>query len=110
MALNERNRQRRQKLWKTARTLAGFCALAAMLLLAAPRLSADDHNQRCRRDMEKAEARYDEAVSKHGEHSAQAEERRHQLHEIRERCWNENHEWWNGRDHQWHKDRDWDHD
>jgi hypothetical protein len=82
----------------------------ALALTAVPRLHADDHRDRCIHDTEKAEARYDDAVSKHGEHSHEAEERRHDLNAIRERCWNENHQWYSARDKSWHSDRDWDHD
>ena len=68
-------------------------ALTATLgvsLLAACAMPAyadhDDRDDRCRRDVHKAEERLERAIQKHGEHSRQAEDRRHQLEEVRERC------------------------
>ena len=58
----------------------------------------DDREERCRRDVHKAEERLERAIQKHGEHSRQAEDRRHQLEELRERC------------HMRGEDRDHDHD
>ncbi|HEX5435313.1 MAG TPA: hypothetical protein VFY05_13830 [Candidatus Angelobacter sp.] len=50
----------------------------------------------CEKRIQKAENNLRKAVAKHGEHSRQAESRRHQLEETREKC---------GRDH----DHDHDH-
>lgn len=48
---------------------------------------ADDHDDRkCERRIHKAQEQLERAVRKHGEHSEQAEQRRHQLEEARERC------------------------
>jgi len=44
---------------------------------------ADD---KCDRDIHKAEDKLREAVDKHGEHSKQAEKRRRELDEVRHRC------------------------
>jgi len=66
-----------------------FGALAVSLLggLAIPaRADRDDHHERCERDVRKAERNLDNAIHKHGEHSRQAEKRRHELEEARERC------------------------
>ena len=52
-------------------------------------------------------SKLDQAVRKHGERSHQADQRRRDLNAERERCWNPYHGWWNGHDHQWHTDRDW---
>ena len=59
-------------------------------LLAAGALPAqadrDDREEHCRRNVQKAEERLERAVRKHGERSRQADDRRHQLEEVRERC------------------------
>jgi len=66
--------------------------LAVSLLAAVPMPAHADGDDRCRRDIQKAEQNLDKAVRKHGEHSRQAEERRRQLEEVRQRChWNEHH-------------------
>jgi hypothetical protein len=35
---------------------------------------------------------------------------RYALNEEREHCWSAYHGWWNGVEHRWHNDRDWDRD
>lgn len=85
-------------------------ALIAATLLTVPRSYADDDHAECRRHIERAESRLDEAIRKHGERSHQAEDRRRELHEQRERCWNQYHGWWEGHERRWHEDRDWDRD
>ncbi len=51
---------------------------------------ADD---KCDRDIHKAEARLQDAIAKHGEHSPQADKRRHELDEVRRRChWHDDHD------------------
>ena len=47
---------------------------------------ARDRDDRCEKQVRKAEQDLDKAVRKHGEHSRQAEQKRHQLEEARERC------------------------
>jgi hypothetical protein len=65
-------------------SVLSLCLLAA---LATPaRADRDDRDDRCRRDVHKAEERLEKAIRKHGEHSRQADARRHQLEEARERC------------------------
>jgi hypothetical protein len=50
---------------------------------------ADD---KCDRDIHKAEDRLRDAVAKHGEHSRQADKRRAELDEVRRRCnWHDDH-------------------
>jgi uncharacterized protein (DUF3084 family) len=68
--------------------------LAAFFLLssAVPLRALDD--EKCERQIHKAEANLQRAIQRHGEHSPQAERRRHELEEVRERC---------------HHDRDHDH-
>ena len=79
-----------------------LCATLGASLLAgvATPARAGDRDDKCRRDMRRAEENLERAVRKHGEHSRQAEQRRRQREEVRERC-----RW---RDHE--HDRDSDHD
>jgi len=90
-------------------TLAGalFVGIAAFAA-APPRALADDDRSKCQHRIEKAEARLSDAVRDHGPRSSQAEQRRHELNEERERCYQANHAWYYGQDRQWHNDRDWD--
>jgi len=86
------------------RKMFGKTMLRAMLgasLLAGLATPAHAHSDdKCRNDIRKAEENLEKAVRKHGEHSKQAQQRRHQLEETRERCH------MHDRDH----DRDHDHD
>jgi hypothetical protein len=84
---------------------ASICAL--VLFLAVPRAHADD-KARCQHRIEKAEARLDEAVQKHGERSHQADDARHELNDAREDCWSHYHQWYDGKEHRWHDQHDWD--
>ncbi len=65
-------------------------ALLGALFMAGGAIPAradrDDHDGRCERNVRKAEHNLEKAVRKHGERSRQAEQRRHQLEEARERC------------------------
>lgn len=95
------------------KTLFGATALATAalggFLLFAGASSAQAHDRYdCYRRIQKAEWKLDEAIQRHGYYSRQADHRRHDLREARERCWRERHEWWCERDHRWHRDRDWD--
>ena len=81
--------------------LAGF-----LMFIGAPRLHAD--NDYCQRRIARADHRLHEAIEHHGYRSRQAEQRRHELHEVRERCWNAHHKWWDEDAHRWHTERDWD--
>ena len=68
-----------------APTILGTVLSASLIIgTAVPALA--DQDDRCRRDIHRAEQNLDKAVRKHGEHSRQAEDRRHQLEETRERC------------------------
>jgi hypothetical protein len=97
-----------RRLGKTA--VAVIVAGALWFFAAAPRVHADEDRSRCQHAVEKAEARLDRAVEKHGEHSHETEERRRDLNAERERCWNQYHQWWNGREHRWETEHDWDRD
>ena len=52
--------------------------LSTAMLLSAPVAHADDH-AKCQHKIEKAEAKLDDAIRKHGERSSQAESRRRDL-------------------------------
>lgn len=74
------------------------------------RVYADDDRAECQHRIERAEAKLDAAIRKHGEHSAQTDARRAELRAQRERCYNRVRSWWDGHEHKWHEDRDWDRD
>jgi hypothetical protein len=88
---------------------AALMTVALMLFAAAPALHADQRSD-CQHAIEKAEARLDKAVQKSGDHSREAEDRRRDLNAERERCWNANHQWWNGKEHRWETEHNWDAD
>lgn len=105
------------KTWKeyarAARAVMVAGALGATLLLVAvPSASARDFDDRgrCEQRVERAEARLNQAVWQHGLYSRQAQRRRYELAQERQRCFRRNGTWWNGRTHQWRSDRDWDRD
>jgi len=89
---------------KTA--VAFIMAGALWLFVAAPRAHADDRSK-CQHAIEKAEARLDRAIRDKGDHSRDANDRRRDLNAERERCWNSYHQWWNGRDHRWETEHNW---
>lgn len=64
--------------------LAAVLAVFFLLSSAAPLRALDD--EKCERRIHKAEENLRRAVARHGEHSQQAEQRRHELEEVRERC------------------------
>jgi len=88
---------------------AAIIVAALSWFVAAPLARADDRSK-CQHAVEKAEARLDRAIQHGGEHSRQADERRRDLNAERQRCWDQHHEWWNGKDHHWEKEQNWDHD
>ena len=80
--------------------------VALLLFVEAPTLLADDRSA-CQHAIEKAEGRLDKAIHDHGDHSPQADDRRRDLNAERERCWNKYHQWWNGKDHRWETEHNW---
>jgi hypothetical protein len=83
---------------------------ALMLFLGTvPQMRADDRSH-CQHAVDKAEARLDKAIHNNGEHSREAEARRHELNAERQRCWEQYHQWWNGKDHRWETENNWDHE
>jgi hypothetical protein len=95
---------RKQRFGKTA--LAAVIAGALLLFVSAPQARAGER-EKCQQAIEKAEARLDKAVHDRGEHSRAADDRRRDLNAERERCWSANHQWWNGRDHRWETEHNW---
>ena len=91
-----------------ASLLSGAVLAAALLFTAVPRLHAEDRYDRCQRRVARAEHELDEAIEKHGRHSAKADHERRELHAARERCWRERHQWWDEHEHRWRTERDWD--
>jgi hypothetical protein len=81
--------------------------LGAVLLLfvAAPRPAHADDRSKCQHAVEKAEANLDHAIRDHGERSPQADARRRDLYAERQHCWDQYHQWWNGKDHRWETER-----
>ena len=89
-------------------SLLSLIILAAVLLCAAvPRLQAETLD-RCQRRVAHAEHELHEAIRRQGSHSMMANHERRELHNARERCWRERHQWWNEHERRWHKERDWD--
>ena len=81
----------------------GFLAAllsSALLLGNAVPVHAFDRDDKCVRRIRKAEDNLRKAERRHGEHSRQAEKRRHELEEARERCHQRD------RDHDRDRDRD----
>jgi hypothetical protein len=60
--------------------------VAFFLVGSAVPSRALDRDDKCERQVQKAEANLQKAIRRHGEHSEQAEQKRHQLQEARERC------------------------
>ena len=95
-----------QRLKGLAVSTAITTALGTAMFVTVPQLYADDHAH-CQHQIERAESKLDEAIRKHGERSHQADQRRRDLNAEREKCWNQYKGYWNGHDHQWHTERDW---
>jgi hypothetical protein len=90
------------------KSLLAVCALvAAFCFTAVPHVNAESYD-RCQRRIRHAEHDLHRAIERHGRHSRQAEHERAELHEARERCWNENHRWWDEHERRWRQERDWD--
>jgi hypothetical protein len=82
--------------------------LAGMLFFTAvPRARAESEAD-CQRRVARADQLLHIAVQKNGPQSEDAQRRRQELHEARERCWNEHHKWWDEDQHRWHDQQDWD--
>ncbi len=81
-----------------AATFGALCFFAG-----APRAQAED-GRSCQFRVERAESRLRDAIEDHGYYSHQANDRRRDLYNQRQRCWNESH-YWNGYN-RWYNDHD----
>ena len=65
-----------------------FVAALGVLLLAGgvARTQASDNNRRCEQRIHQAEEKLRREIDRHGEHSRQAEKRRHELGQARRSC------------------------
>ena len=98
------NRARRRQSFLAAAMVALF-----LMFVGLPALHADDRTK-CQRDTEKAEAKLDDAIRAHGEHSHEAADRMEDLRKQREHCYDRFHEWWDAKEQKWHDDNDFGHD
>jgi len=87
--------------------VAALVAGALMWFVAAVPQAHADNRAKCQHAVEKAEANLDKAIHDHGDHSPQADDRRRELNAERQRCWDENHQWWNGKEHRWETEQNW---
>ena len=69
-----------------SKTMLGAVLGISMIAGVATPAHADRDDDHCRHEIRKAEEKLHEAVRRHGEGSRQAEKRRHELEEKRERC------------------------
>jgi hypothetical protein len=93
--------------WKMGlATLSGLLIFVATLFTASGAYA--ESREQCQRRIAHADHELHEAIEHHGVNSRQAERKRHDLHEARERCWRENHAWWDEDQHRWHTQQDWD--
>lgn len=93
-----------QRIGKTA--IAAIMVAALSWLVAIPVAHADDRS-RCQHAVEKAEVRLDKAIHDKGDHSRDADDRRRDLNAERQHCWDQYHQWWNGKEHRWETERTW---
>ena len=95
---------------KLSSLVAGLAICATMVFSTGPKASAnDDSRTRCRSRVEKAEERYRHEVREHGKHSGKAEEAKAKMNQEWEKCWADDHAWYDPHRHEWRSDRDWDH-
>jgi hypothetical protein len=90
--------------------VAAVVAGALMWFVASAPLAHADDRSRCQHAVEKAEANLDRAIRDHGDHSPQADGRRRDLNTERQHCWEQYHQWWNGKEHRWETEQTWDND
>ncbi len=81
--------------------------IGGFLLIGGVRSAeARDRDNACEQQMRNAEANYQKAVRKHGEHSKQANKRRQQMEQVRDRCRGEQKDHDRGHDHGHDHDQD----
>src|SRR5271166_1917030 len=92
---------------RVAKSAIPVALLAGMLFFTAvPRAHAESEED-CQKRVARADQLLHVAIEKNGPQSPDAERRRQELHEARERCWNEFHKWWDEDQHRWHDQHDW---
>ena len=91
-----------QALLLSIAVLLGLASFAAV-----PRAHAESEED-CQRRVERADQLLHIAIHKNGPESEDANRRRHELREARERCWHEFHKWWDPDRRRWHDQQDWD--
>lgn len=92
----------------TLRVVPAVAAMGAMFFFAVPKANAADGDHHdCRERIEHAQARLDHAMNDDGPDSREARHARHELNEAREKCYNDEHGYWNTGDNSWHTQRDW---
>ena len=78
---------------KRCKNILFVTALGVVLLISGATLTgAADRDSDCRKRIHKAEENLKKEIDRHGEHSRQADKRRHELEEIRRNCGEEQHE------------------
>ena len=87
--------------------VAALVAGALMWFVATAPQAHADNRSKCQHAVEKAEVDLDKAIHDHGDHSPQADDRRRNLNAERQRCWDQNHQWWNGKEHRWETEHNW---
>lgn len=66
--------------------------MGGLMVAVVPVQAFDRDDHKCEERIRNAEEQLHRAERKHGEHSRQADEKRHKLEEIRERCHHEDHD------------------
>jgi hypothetical protein len=77
------NLEEKSMLKKSKALIAGMILTGMLGAAMSTTAVAED---RCERRIHEAEAKLQDAIAKHGEHSRQAEKRRHDLEETRRQC------------------------
>ena len=89
--------------------VAGLAICGTMVLSAGPKAAANDYSRtRCRSRVEKAEQHYRHEVREHGRRSGKAEEAKAKLNQEWEKCYADDHAWYDPHRREWRHDRDWD--
>lgn len=68
------------------RVILAAAMVGSLLLWSPAPMQARDRDDKCGKRVHKAEENLRRAERRHGEHSRQAEDRRHELEEAREKC------------------------
>jgi len=98
------------KFQRASTLITGLAIGATLLFSTAPKASAnDDSRTRCRSRVEKAQEHYRHEVREHGKRSGKAQEARAKMNQEWEKCWADDHAWYDPHRHEWRSDRDWDH-